>query len=131
MIGGLYAVLVVIISAMLQLCNYNHFDNFVASRLFKIKESHGPSKVTEHHFNPSKFGNVCQLVIDNLLCCIGKSDHQRALERARNQLHSEMNVVELVRALRYFKLACRHMLTANKHREFAHLSRFVLVGAND
>ena len=36
--GGMYSILVAFFAALLALFNYNNFDTFMASRLFKLKK---------------------------------------------------------------------------------------------
>ena len=38
-VGGVYSVLFAVFSALINVCNYNNFDNFMAKRLYKLKRN--------------------------------------------------------------------------------------------
>ena len=38
-VGGVYSVLFAVFSALINVCNYNNFDNFMAKRLYKLKKN--------------------------------------------------------------------------------------------
>lgn len=61
-IGGFYSIFIAIFSSLLALFNYNHFDTYMASRLFKIQKVDA-DKYFRHidksdFFHPSRTSNV-------------------------------------------------------------------------
>ena len=61
-VGGIQGLLISAISIIIGFFNYNHFDTFVASRLFTVKDQDDSHKVIK----PTHFCNVAQYVRDLL-----------------------------------------------------------------
>ena len=54
-IGGLKSILVTIFSLLTATWNYNAFDNFIISRLYKIMKPEDEFESADDHFNKSKY----------------------------------------------------------------------------
>ena len=122
-IGGVQAILVTLISMFVWLCNYNNFDNHMASQLFKThKEDSGKNSGEFELFSPTKFFNLKELAIDKCACCCRrrstchkrgicrKTVKERMIEAARNRLVQEVSIIDIIKSRRYFHMALRHML---------------------
>ena len=61
-VGGFYSIFIAIFSSLLALFNYNHFDTYMASRLFKILKVDADKYVRyvdkSNFFHPSRTSNV-------------------------------------------------------------------------
>ena len=68
--------------------NYKHFENYLASRLFKILLSGSEDKSNGEEIKPTRFLNVFECMYDSVpkfltsRCC-RKPERMRAIEKAR------------------------------------------------
>ena len=53
--GGIQAILVSLLQGYLYILNYNHFDTFMASRLFKLKKEDDSKVDYKSYFDRSNF----------------------------------------------------------------------------
>ena len=77
--GGILAILISIFQGFIYVINYNHFDTFMASRLFKLKKEDDNQVDYKSYFDrsnfftPSKCGNIRAYFMDCLpkrcVCC--------------------------------------------------------------
>ena len=92
--------------------NYNNFDNYLASRLFKIKGKpgmlDGPKTIASLVY-PTKWLNTFEYFYDMIPGCIKrkckfckKSQSLRNVEKARQKMEQEINIVQIVKSRRYF-----------------------------
>ena len=108
------------ISIAIGILNYNHFDDFVASRLFRSKKDHRGSGHEVSELQPTRYFNSCMCLLDTLptkLRCCKKSRKQRSLEKARDIIDQEFNVIKIVQAHRYFRKALELVLVKKKRLE--------------
>jgi hypothetical protein len=57
-------------------------------------------------------------------CCCELSRKEQALQRARNKLSSEINIVEIVKAWRYYDRAFHYLLPEQTRFDFKERSRY-------
>ena len=103
-IGGVQAILFSIFQFVLFFINYNNFDTFMASKLYKIKL---PSAEDEEQkdqsyfarssfFEPSKCNNLLQYTNDSLpswLKCCKESRKDKAIKKAILSMDGEIDIV--------------------------------------
>ena len=121
-------------SIFLGIWNYNNFDNYMVSRLFKV---HRPDKNNQHlshleQMRPTKFLNIYEWVLDftpSIFRCKGCRKIQRMQEfaRAREKLALEVNIIEIVRSRRLIYRAMKLLLTPKQHTELLQESQFTTV----
>ena len=56
-----------------------------------------------------------------------KNRNARAVERARTILEKEINIIDIIRANRFFYMAMWHLLSRAKQEEFLERSRYVKI----
>ena len=57
-IGGIQSILISVISILIGLFNYNHFDTYMAARLFKIRPKDGLMGEQQKEIQPTQYGNI-------------------------------------------------------------------------
>ena len=50
-----------------------------------------------------------------------------SIEKARNQMSKEINIVEFVKNRRYVKMALRYLLNRDKQRKIKDKSRYIII----
>ena len=76
-VGGVYNFFFASFSVLIGICNYNSFDNYMASRLFKIKKQNlnksNDDDENYEYITPTRFCNCCELLVSTipkkLRCC--------------------------------------------------------------
>ena len=53
------------------------------------------------------------------------------METARESLQKELNIVEILRQIRYFKLACHQLLPKETRKQLKSKSRYVTIDPNN
>ena len=74
-VGGLQGILYVFCMGILVLLNHNNFDNYLASRLYKIKnntntDSQSYAKNATLSIKPTKWCNTCEFILDAIPNCL-------------------------------------------------------------
>ena len=133
-IGGLNGILVTIFFIIVSAWNYVAFDNYMVSRLFKIKKPADKIDATMDFFRRSDFIHIRWM--PNLRLWLLsflpkswanrfiKSRRERALQRARERLDREINIIEIVKSWRYFERAIRYLLPQKKRLTIKGRSRY-------
>ena len=104
------------------LWNHNNFDNYLASRLYKIAdetENQSNFKNASVSFiSPTKWCNIYEYLLDAIPSCLKckkcncrKTRTMEAIELARIQMDEEINIVEIIKSRRYMHMALRLLLT--------------------
>ena len=115
-VGGIQSIVASAITLWLSAWNYKHFDNFMASALFKIKmEQPGASKGDDgiQMIRPTSYCNILEFLIDMIpaFCCSSckgccrKSVRMRRIEKARREMAKEINIVEIIKSRRIISRA--------------------------
>ena len=113
-IGGVSAALITPVLVILSIVNYNHLESYMASKLYHVEQEQ-PSFNETQTYTPTKCGNIGEYMIDTLpscLVCCKKSQQQRRIQRARESLEQEMDILELVKTVRFFKMAVKMLLSS-------------------
>ena len=119
-VGGLSGILVTIFSVIISIWNYNSLENLLVSNLFNIKneESH-------HDDHPLKRSSTEEIKIsrtpycrETLLCLLpGRCTvccplrKERAMQKAREKLAHETNIVEIIQSWRYMESALKLLMS--------------------
>ena len=135
-VGGIGRVLVYGSSCLLALLNYDYLDNYLTSRLFKIKTYQKPTEASKSKtkrttgqtisLEPSKWcgvGYLCSSLCGKLCGSRGtKKKKARALELIRKTLAQETDIVAQVRKQRLFMKALNCLMTREEISELEKLS---------
>ena len=105
-IGGVWSILISIFSGFLLIINHNHFDSFMASKLYKIKKETVEGVKYKSYFErstffkPSQCGNLRDYIIDCLpkrIVCCRRSRRERGIIKARTAMDREIDIVEIIK----------------------------------
>ena len=116
-IGGIQSILVSGIAIFFSVWNYGHFDNNMTTKLFKIKDEPAKTSTSSSTIRPSKFFNFAECLFDSMIptklrCrCCRKSRKMRGIEKAREKLAKEVNIINIVKSRRLFFQALKLLLT--------------------
>lgn len=122
-IGGVQSLLFSGSAFLVSIWNYNMFDNYMVSRLYKLEHPDQDSRHLKDTFResnfikPRRFYNPKEYFRDLLpkwlcFCASCKADrHERGFELARKRLASETNIIENIKSRRYFNAALRFLLS--------------------
>lgn len=132
-VGGIQGLFISFAAAFLGVANFQNFDNYLASRLFKVVKKEPDQSLAQAHLNHEKLSNSqekradpirvtkCCNSLYYLLSCIPdclrckckccQSPNSKGLKKALKVMDQETNIVEIVRARRYFRMALRVLLT--------------------
>ena len=139
--GGMIGVLMGFFSSVVGCFNFNNFDNFMISRLFKVKKINAKTNQSNSYFQRAEFidhsnyRNILEYFIDKMPCmkricccqCCRKSRSQRGMDKAREQILKETNIVEIIKKLRYVTDALRYLLPESKRFEIKERNRYVQI----
>ena len=135
-VGGIWAILSGVFSALLTVLNFNNLDTFMASRLFKIKKENADVVKYENYseqsnyFSPPKFDNLKQYamrVLPQKLVCCKQSRKERAIAKAIKAMDDEIDIIEMIKSRRYFKGALNQMMPAEKRMKLKERSRYIMI----
>lgn len=126
-----------IFAIIVAIWNHNKFDDFLVSRLFKIKTEvpagqAGPSKpclqadFIQEETLPS-LGDYLLSWVPEICQCCPKNRRKRALEKARARLEAEVNIVEMIKTHRYVALALRHLLPKHVRSTLKARTRYITI----
>jgi len=115
-IGGVQGILLSGTAVLIGFFNYNHFDTYMASKLFKLRKPGAKNSFDMELFSPSKTGNLKEFCQDFVGCCrmCRKTPRAKMIEKARIKLEQEVNIIDIVKTRRYFQMALRHLLPQKK-----------------
>ena len=120
-VGGLQGILISGISLTLSLANYNHLDNFLVFKLFRSPETEAPLQASSSENIREFFFDKC---IPRKLACCAKKRKQVAMEKAREALMKEIEVIKLIRSRRFVHMALKHLLGPALRKDFKARSLF-------
>jgi heterodisulfide reductase subunit A-like polyferredoxin len=105
-----------ILVSLLSVINYHLVENFMVSKLYKFRSQ------TNSEPKPLKFRN-CDSIRDYwrdtfecnfcLKCCCKLGRRQDAYIKARAKLFKEMNIIDIIIAMRYFRAATKVLADTN------------------
>ena len=131
-VGGLQGLLASMVGLFLGACNYNLFDNYMASQLFTIEEVQPSDSDADSDKKdlpdklkyPGCLTNFKDWLMDFLpdKCrCCKRSKQALALQKAREELHKEINIIDIIKSRRQLKLALE-LLMPNRQRQALRLA---------
>lgn len=132
-IGGLGSILMIILSLLLSVMNYMNFQTFMASRLFKIKKEDTEASNLRYFersdfFKASKTSNVrlyCMDILPKKLVCCRRNRAEKGIQQAIRNMEKETDIIEMIKLMRFFKLAIRQLMQEKKQRmELKERSRY-------
>lgn len=98
----------------------------MGANLYKIKEDPAESESKDFNpsFIPSNFSTLRDYILDKLTCCCPRAQSRRrnrfkSVEKARSMLAAELNVLHIVKTLRYSKKALEILLSAKDREKLA------------
>lgn len=130
-VGGINSILASGLAFVVGFFNHHHFDTYMASKLFKIKQAgtKGFAHLRESDtFKPTRYGNTLEWIREKLPCLerlCRKSRTQRGIEKARRKLTKEINIVDIVKFQRYYAMAMEYLLETKVRKEFRRRSKFI------
>ena len=122
-IGGMQGMLISGVAYFLAFWNFNYFDDWMITRLYKMKKRDTELQPGQSTWQRSTFAQpglmsnpadcICDYFPKFLRCCTccGPSRKTRYFETAREQLEREINIIEIVKSRRYFAKAFKFLLT--------------------
>ena len=115
-VGGIQGILISAISILMAVHNYYYLDSYIISKLFKVGS--GPNQV---NFSPIVYGNMIDYCIDQILpsklVCCRREKKQLAMNKARETLDKEVDIIEMIKSRRFFNMALRHILLPELYKE--------------
>ena len=139
-VGGLLGILTSFAAYLSQIWNFQAFDNFMVSRLFKVRKPKQEIDDEAPYFAQSDFIQlgtapnlrnwVLQFVPHGCFCCKYRRK-ERALQLARTKLACEGNIVEIIKSWRYFNLALKFLLSERKRLDLKERSRYLTVNPDE
>ena len=139
--GGIVGILMGFFSSVVSCFNFNNFDNYMVSRLFKFKKIDAKTNLSKPYFQRAefidhrKYRNLLEYLINKMPClkhiccckCCRKSRAQRGMDKAREKIMKEINIVEIVKKLRYVTDALNYLLPEKKRFEIKQRNRYVQI----
>ena len=92
-VGGFFGLLIMFGSVSAKLWNFNSFDNFLVSRLYKIKKPSEKLSEQTSYFEKSDFFNKSIIPQCITYCCRRNTRKEMAMNKAREKLAQEINVI--------------------------------------
>ena len=135
-VGGVKEMLYSGFAIVVAFFNYKHYDNYLAAQLFKIKNSVAGTieKPQSETFTNTKtrFCNFKEYLIDKIICCqrsrkYMKTRQEKGFEKARDLIKEEVNIVEIIRKMRYFDKALQQLLPPEQCNQLQMQSQFLIV----
>ena len=116
-VGGLQGILISAIAVVLNIINHNQLENYLVSKLFKAEAVSLADKQIEN------IKEYCLGILPDKLVCCAKRRKQIAMDTARTALEKEMDVIELIRSLRFVHRALKHLLSPTLHKKLQEVSQ--------
>lgn len=107
-VGGLSGIFFSVFAVFMAAWNFNSFDNYMVSHLFKAKiKGQEDSEVkrrgrSQSEFYPNKrcpyFKDYFLSWVPSFILCCKQSRREKAFAKARDKLEKEMNIIELIKS---------------------------------
>ena len=126
-VGGLLSILISGISFILNIFNYNYLENYLVHKLFKSK---AVSLMTTQSEMIKEFCfNNC--LLRKLACCYKKQRKLLTMEKSREALLKEADIIRLIRSHRFTRLALKHLLDPEVRKALKSQSQFREIDIQD
>ena len=131
-IGGIQSIIFTTFALFLSVLNHNYFDSYMAQKLYKLEklQHRRPEQAEPEFLSPSRLANSLEFLIDSLpekcVCC-RKSRHQKGLDKAREALAKEVDIIKMIKSRRYFHMAFRYLLPKEVRLDLKRFSHYVVI----
>ena len=124
---------------LIAIWNFNQFDNYMVTRLFKIEKPPALEKGVLKSWGDKSEFMVPQILYNpkdcvrdfcpNFVCSrIMRSNRlERGFERARDKLEKEINIIEIIKSRRYFNRALKVLLPKKQRMKIKERSRYIAI----
>lgn len=145
-IGGIQGIIGSTFGLILSILNYNHFDNYMVSRLFKLnlqkkspfarlndKQRRQQEEDEAEWYKPSSYCGLrefCRALICRCKNC-NRDRKLKAINKARRILERETEIVDLIQMRRFLRMALNNLLNKDERDEIKKRSHYVIVGPSD
>ena len=108
----------------------------MASKLYKIKKPEDEEQKSKTYFErstffkPSKLRNLRDYMIDSLpnrLKCCKETRQERAIKKAITEMDKEIDIIEMIKSRRFFKMAIRKLLSHKDRLDLKERSRYIMI----
>lgn len=142
-IGGIQSLLYQALAFLVSVWNYNMFDNYMVSKLYKLERREQSSRGLKDTFKesgfmkPRRFYNPKEYfrnLLPSWICfCQGcKADrHEKGFELARERMANETNIIEIIKSRRYFNAALRFLLSKKQRMRLKERGRYTLINPDN
>ena len=110
-VGGFFGLLVMFGRVFSRLWNFNSFNNFLVSRLYKVMKPKEQIGEVTSYFDRSEFFSKSNLPQCLTFFCRCRSRKEIAMRKAREKLNEELNVIQILKSWRYMEKALAKLLT--------------------
>ena len=110
-VGGFFGLLVMFGRVFSRLWNFNSFNNFLVSRLYKVMKPKEQIGEVTSYFDRSEFFSKNNLPQCLTFFCRCRSRKEIAMRKAREKLNEELNVIQILKSWRYMEKALAKLLT--------------------
>ena len=127
-VGGLSGMFTSIFFVFMNVWNFNQLDDYMVSRLFKSKP--GEKKFQAEPLPAKTCCNLKDFLrswTPNCLLCCKLNRREKAFAKARDKLESELNVIELIKSMRYFAKALKTLISADQRLKLREKTRYFVI----
>ena len=98
----------------------------------KSSKSNKEDDCNDQNYAPKKICNIKEYFLEMIpiimtVKCCRRNEKHAAIEKARKALNKEVNIINIIRILRYLKLAMRQVLPKHVRFEAKRRSRYVVL----
>ena len=108
----------------------------MASKLYKVKKPAYEAEKMKSYFNrstffkPAKCRNLRYYMIDCLpsrLVCCAETRQDRAIKKAITEMDKEIDIIEMIKSRRFFKMAIHKLLSDKDRMELKERTRYIMI----
>ena len=107
-VGGLYGILVPLVSTLLGFLNFQKSENKLVQELYSLETT----------LEAAKQSVIREIMQSCSQRCLRRNRREELFEKARSHLNDDLDVVTLLKKLRLFDLAIRKVVTAEDLADF-------------
>ena len=141
-IGGIQGILISALAIIIGYWNYNFFDNFMVSNLYRIQRSSKPDrhgkkgpKAWQQKQDKEKGDKmtisfcsgirdaICDMVPECMQCC-RHGRNETGLQMGRDKLAQETNIIKIVQSRRYLNAAIKLLLPKDKRKRLKEQTKY-------
>ena len=110
-VGGLQGILISGLALFLSIVNHSNLETYLVSKTFKFEAAVLKTSQTEN------IKNAFIGILPKCMICCKKSRKHAAMDKAREELQKEVDIIEIIQSRRYFKLALKQLLEPQLQRK--------------